>query len=332
MGAVASGRPDARDRLWAVVLAGGEGVRLRPLIHRLYGEDRPKQFAALVGSRSLLRQTLDRVRLAVPAEQTVIVTHQNHQGYLPEALDGASVGRVLMQPEDRGTAAGILLPSHWIHRCDPDAIVAVFPSDHFIREEQLFMDHVVEVADAVREHPEWLVLLGAAPTHPEPDYGWIEPDEVVGCTAAGQPLSRVRRFWEKPSTLSAGVCLQQGWLWNTFVIVARVSVLLAISRQLLPRLHESLSVIAPFWGTETEEWAFRQAYASAPKANFSRSVLELNPPSLVVSRLPTLNWSDLGTPERMVKALKAAQLLPRWFDESDVVQTPAAEGRQRSRV
>src|SRR5438128_12197666 len=95
-------------RLWAVVLAGGEGIRLQPLIRRLYGENRPKQFATLVGGRSLLRQTLDRVRLAVAPEHTVVVTLRNHDSYLAEALDGTQVQRVLVQPEDKGTAAGIL--------------------------------------------------------------------------------------------------------------------------------------------------------------------------------------------------------------------------------
>src|SRR5881409_4081657 len=122
----------ATGQLWAVVLAGGEGVQLRPLIRRLYGEDRPKQFAAVFGSRSLLHQALDRVRLAVAAERTVLVTLKNHDGYLAEALNGTPVRRLLVQPEDKGTAAGVLLPTHWIHWCDPEAIIIVFPSDHFI--------------------------------------------------------------------------------------------------------------------------------------------------------------------------------------------------------
>jgi len=81
---------------------------------------------------------------------------------------------VLIQPTDRGTAAGILFPIHWVARQDPDAIVAVFPSDHFVSEPATFMALVARIAAWVREHPARLVLLGAHPTSPEVEYGWIE--------------------------------------------------------------------------------------------------------------------------------------------------------------
>src|SRR5262249_9097966 len=145
---------DIEGQFWAVVLAGGEGVRLRPLIRRLYGETIPNQFPALGGSRSLLRQALDRVQLAVQSDRTVVVTLKSHDCYLREGLDGAPVRHVLEQPEDKDTAAGVLFPVHWIHRHDPEAIVAVFPSDHFVKEEQPFMEHVADMADVIREHPE----------------------------------------------------------------------------------------------------------------------------------------------------------------------------------
>ncbi len=315
-----------KGQLWAVVLAGGEGVRLRPLIRRLYGEDRPKQFAALVGRRSLLRQTLDRVRLAVAADRTVVVIGRSHGGYLPEALDGAPVRRVLVQPEDKGTAAGVLLPAHWIHWLDPEAIVAVFPSDHFIVEEQAFMDHVADVAEVIREHPGWMGLVGASPTEPDPDYGWIEPGEILGWSPAGQPLHRARQFWEKPSPLAARACLEKGWLWNTFVFVARTSLLLEVGARFLPQLHERLSLIRPFKDTEDERWALQQAYALSQKMSFSRGVLELCPPGLVVSGLPpALTWSDWGTPERVLKSLRGARLLPHWLSESDLLGAPDGE-------
>ena len=135
--------------LWAIVLAGGDGTRLQPLTRRLYGEPRPKQFAALIGTRSLLRQTLDRVALSIPPRQTVVVTRRAHAHYTAREIRGSEGPTVLAQPADRGTAAGVLFPAHWIAWQDPGAVVAVFPSDHFIVEEATFM------AMSPRWRPAW---------------------------------------------------------------------------------------------------------------------------------------------------------------------------------
>ena len=111
-----------RDRdgdLWAVVLAGGEGSRLRALTRYLYGDERPKQYAVLTGSKSLLRQTLERVARLVPPSRIVVVAQASHDRYLGAELAGFPQIHVLAQPSDRGTAAGVLMPAHWIRARDP---------------------------------------------------------------------------------------------------------------------------------------------------------------------------------------------------------------------
>lgn len=306
----------AQGNLWAIVLAGGEGVRLRALTRRLYGEDRPKQYAALVGSQSLLRRTLDRVTLAIPRKRTVVVTVRAHALYIAAEFGRSSAPRVLVQPEDRGTAAGILFPAYWIHWRDPEATVAVFPSDHFILEETAFMGHVMEVATFVSRDPRWLFLLGARPTAPETEYGWIEPGEPLGMIAA-DPIWRVRRFREKPSAEAAHACFADGCLWNTFVFVTKVSTLLHAGQQLLPQLTDRLVRIAPFADTEDESRAVERAYALTPRANFSRAILEPCPPFLAVSRLPALTWCDWGTPERVFQSLRKAGISPPWLAEAE---------------
>src|SRR5258707_963870 len=118
---------------------------------------------------------------------------------------GAPPG-VLLEPQDRGPGPAVLFAGHWIRQWDPEAIVAVFPSDHFILEEEAFSAHTGQVLAHVANNPELMVLLGAPPTRPEPEYGWIRPGEWIGDTGAG-PVFRVGGFVEKPEPERARRCL-----------------------------------------------------------------------------------------------------------------------------
>lgn len=302
----------ARSSLWAIVLAGGQGARLRSLTRHVHGDDRPKQFAVLSGNRSLLRQTLDRVALLIPPERTVVVTMAQHLRHVAAELDVAGGGPwVPTQPEDRGTAAALLLPAHWIQARDDEATVAVFPSDHFVLEERAFMGHVEALAAFVDAQPDCTVLLGAQPTEPETDYGWVEPGERIGW-ARRDPVYQVRCFREKPSPAEARSLFAGGALWNTHVFVARAAALIEAGRECVPALESRLRQAAVFGGTDHERWALRQAYALAPTANFSRSMLEVWPLPLGICTLSAITWCDLGTPARVLKMLADLGVTPAW--------------------
>ncbi len=306
--------------LWAIVLAGGEGVRLRPLTRRVCGDERPKQYVPLLGPESMLDRTIDRAALVVPSARTVIVTQERHSAYMAARLERVPSPRVLVQPENRGTAAGVLFPAHWIHWQNPEATVAVFPSDHFIPDAEAFMAHVRAVAAFVKRRPEWIVVLGARPTEAETEYGWIEPGATLG-RVGGEPISRVRRFWEKPSPEIARTALAVGCLWNTFVVVAKTATLLAEGRRALPQLSDRLSAIAPVAGSDRGAAEITRAYSLMSTANFSRAILEASPGRLAVSRLPRLTWSDWGTPARVLQSLRKAGIQPSWL--GDVTGTAA---------
>jgi mannose-1-phosphate guanylyltransferase len=300
-----------RQNCWAIVLAGGEGMRLRPLVRQILGDNRPKQYVRLLGTRTLLRQTLDRIGLAIPEVRTLVVTVRQHAGYISEEFAAAPRPTILAQPFDRGTAAGVLYPAHWIAWRNPEAIVAVFPSDHFLMGETTFMAHVAEVAAWVEKNPDRLVLLGAQPTSPEVEYGWIEPAERLDDLSTG-PIRAVRQFWEKPAVARARACMTAGHLWNTSIMIGKVAALVQAGCQALPELSDRLARIEPFAGTPEEPDAVRQAYELMPKLNFSRTVLEACPETLAVSRLPRIVWSDLGSPHRVMEALTRMRIRPEW--------------------
>jgi mannose-1-phosphate guanylyltransferase len=297
--------------LWAVVLAGGEGIRLRALTRLICGDDRPKQFAALLGRRTLLEQTLERVAHLVPRERTVIVGHERHATYL-EALGLRCAGvTLLLQPANRGTAAAILLATDWILRRDPEALVGVFPSDHFVSEETVFTDCVRAAASGSSALDGRAVLLGAEPTEADAQYGWIEPGPLIGHDAQG--VHAVLRFSEKPTPEVAENCLAAGWLWNTFVLVGGARAIADACRDAVPELERRVRRAGEFAGGDLERWALRQAYALAPRVDFSRAVLQTVPAALAVIRMPRLYWSDLGTPERVVRTVKALGLEAPWL-------------------
>ncbi len=299
----AAPREHGRRNVWAVVLAGGEGRRLRPLVRRFYGDDRPKQYVKLLGARTLLGQTLDRTELAIPLERTVVVTMSRHAGYLAEEFPGPDRPHLLVQPEDRGTAAAVLYAAHRVGWRDPGATIAIFPSDHFVPAAARFMAHVAEVAAWVDRHPERIVLLGAPPTTPEVQYGWIEPGGPLGEITTG-PVCAVRRFSEKPTQERARAYLAAGHLWNTSVIVGKAAAFVEAGRRGVPVVNDRVERLRPFEGTPDAVAAAHQAYLLMPKANFSRAVLETCPDALAVAKLPRLVWSDLGSPRRVIDTLR----------------------------
>jgi mannose-1-phosphate guanylyltransferase len=289
-----SGVTEQNPGCWAIVLAGGEGRRLRPLVRQIVGAYRPKQYVPLFDQRSLLRQTLDRISVAISHECTVVITVSNHIGYINEEFTSTARPTILAQPFDRGTAAGVLYPAHWISWHDPDAIVALFPSDHLLPDEAAFMSHVTEAIAWIEKHPEYMVLLGAQPTYPEVEYGWIEPAEPLGDLSTGA-VRAVREFREKPSLSQAKTYLQAGHLWNTSILIARVATLVQAGWRTVPALSERLSRIERYLGTPEEAAAVRQAYELMANENFSCSVLEGCSDMLAVSGLPRMLWSDLGS-------------------------------------
>lgn len=297
------------DNVWGIVLAGGGGRRLIPLTRYIAGDHCPKQFCAVSGSRTLLGQTLHRIAPLIAPERTVVVSTRAYAGYVRREFPGP-VPHALLQPFDRGTGPGILWPAHWLSWRDAEAIVAVFPSDHFVLQERAFLAYVAQAIRIVHRRPEAVVLLGMDPEGPEEGYGWIEPGEAVpeapGCV-------RVQGFWEKPTAARARSFFRSGFLWNSLILVARVGALKALGRLHLPEVDARLSRIAAFTGSEHEAWAVHQAYALMPSANFSREVLSRGAASLVVLPVCGILWSDWGTPDRVVGTLRRVGASPPWL-------------------
>ncbi len=287
---------------WGLILAGGDGTRLRSLTRRIAGDDRPKQFCPVLGRETLLDQTRRRVALTLSPDRTLMVVTRPHEPFYAPLLATLPSRNLVIQPENRGTAPAILYGLLRVAKMGPTDSVAVFPSDHYVSDDEAFMAHVRAAFEAVRIHPELVILLGISPAYPETAYGWIEPDQPI--FGNGQPaFFRVRRFWEKPKPVLARTLLAEGCLWNSFVMVARGATLLALIESAAPDLYHTFLGLWPSLNTHDEEAAVEAIYAGLPSTNFSEQVLASRPEDLAVLPVDGVQWSDLGEPGRVLSVL-----------------------------
>jgi mannose-1-phosphate guanylyltransferase len=202
---------------WALILAGGDGARLRTLTRQVAGDLRPKQFCPLLDGETLVDRTRRRVDLLTRFDRQTVVVTRAHEPYFRSLARDLAPGRLIVQPSNRGTGPGLLYPLLRIAELTGDVPVAVFPADHFVDDDAVFVGAVASAVDAVASHPDLVVLLGIEPSSPETEYGWIEPAGPHGPVGSVQ-VFRIRRFWEKPSPSLAVALFSSGCLWNSFVM------------------------------------------------------------------------------------------------------------------
>jgi len=196
-----------------IVLSAGHGTRMRDFVHQLRGHDLPKQYVNFVGRRSMLEHTLDRAEKLIPAERLYVVIAREHLEFseVSRQIGSRPPETVVIQPKNKDTAPGLLLPLIYLHRRYPDAAVAIFPSDHFIVEEDVFIRHVDLAFRVVEQDGSRMVLLGVEPTAPEPEYGYIVPGEKIKEPGLA-PARKVEMFVEKPAVEAAKKIVRIGAL------------------------------------------------------------------------------------------------------------------------
>jgi mannose-1-phosphate guanylyltransferase len=297
---------------YAVILAGGDGSRLKSLTRAIAGDERPKQFCPILNNETLLDVTRKRVGLKIAPENTFFSLTAKHERFYKALLTGVSKRQMTVQPENKGTAPALLYGLLHLAQHAPEATVAFFPSDHYFSDDEEFMSNVETAFQAVERNANSLVLLGIEPESAETSYGWIEPKETLFGNLA-KAVSQVKRFWEKPSPEAANHLMTKGCLWNSFVMVGKVGAFLGLFEKHLPALYKMFAASSITFGTSAEKATLRSLYAWINETNFSSEVLEKAADELYVLRVADVVWSDWGEPQRVLGTLENLGLQPDWM-------------------
>jgi mannose-1-phosphate guanylyltransferase len=295
------------DDRFAIIMAGGDGTRLRPFVRSLRQKPLPKQYVNFIGRRSMLEHTIDRARKIIPLERIFAVVSQGHLD-IPEAREQLAKlpsENIVVQPLNRGTWPGILLPLARIYADCDDPKVVTFPADHFIEDEEVFLAHVAFAMLKVEEQPARMVLLGITPDGPDPELGYIVPR--TPSASANPGFLPIKEFIEKPSPQMAKKLLNKGALWNTLVLVTKAKTLLRYTRAMAPELYRAFVQMKKAVGPSGDPDALDRIYRSMAETNLSHGLLERlprrHPWSLLTLPVNGIVWSDWGSRRRLLAAL-----------------------------
>lgn len=274
------------DHLYSVIMAGGIGSRLWPRSRAA----RPKQFLDLIGSRTMLQETVARIEPLIPLERVLIVVGEEHAETVHAQLPDLPMENILVEPGPRGTAPCIGLAAVALRARDPQTTMAVFPADHLISDEAGFRQAIASAAHLAQDG--YLVTLGISPSHAHTGYGYIQGGTALG-EVGGLPAFEVQRFTEKPDAETASRFLQEGgYYWNGGIFVWQTSTILDEMANLLPPLSAELERLSLVWDSEARAETLSAAWGRVPQTTIDYGVMEK---STRVAVIPIdVGWDDVG--------------------------------------
>lgn len=270
---------------YAVIMAGGIGSRFWPVST----EEFPKQFHDMLGTgQSLLQKTFTRLKKIIPLENIHILTNENYLELTLQHLPEISAKQVVLEPAMRNTAPCILLSALKIRKENPDALMLVAPSDHWIEDEEAFKGDVKACFKAAK-NDDILLTLGIEPTFPNTGYGYIESDK--GDTSE---ICKVRQFREKPDYQTAKRFLAAGnFLWNAGIFIWSAKSIINSFETYLPQMSELFEKGVPALNTSGEKEFVDNNYGEAVNISIDYGILEKA--DNVFVKKASFDWNDLGT-------------------------------------
>ncbi|MBC7817301.1 MAG: mannose-1-phosphate guanylyltransferase [Planctomycetaceae bacterium] len=282
--------------LHAVILAGGSGTRFWPQSRRAL----PKQFLRFGSDRTLLQETVERIRAFIPPERTWVVTGSAHAVESARQLPSIRGTNVLSEPCGRNTAPCIGLAAIQLLATDPEAVMLVMPADHVIRPVAEFQRAVEQAVTLIARESAALVLFGVVPTYPATGFGYIQRGEALVDSSA----FRVATFREKPDVATAAQYLAaQDFFWNCGLFVWRAATILEQLERHMPEIATRLKRLQAVLGTERWAETLAAEFPQMPSLSIDYAVLEKAEHVSVVPA--TFEWDDVGSWQALSRLLPA---------------------------
>ncbi len=288
------------DHYYAVIMAGGGGTRLWPLSRRA----RPKQLLSLFDERSLFQIAVSRLDGVFPYERILVVTVESQAALLRAQVPEIPAENYLIEPLPRGTASVVGLAAIALQARDPQAVMAILTSDHYMGNEYRFR-RLLEAAFEVAQDG-YLVTLGIEPTFPATGYGYIQQGALFG-RFQKQEVYKVLRFKEKPTEEAAREMLESGdHAWNSGMFVWRVDSILDEFKSQMPQLIQTLAEIRRAWDTPQRSETIQRLWPEVKSETIDYGIME-GAPKVAVIPAAGLGWSDVGSWDSLFDVLSGDQ-------------------------
>jgi mannose-1-phosphate guanylyltransferase len=288
------------ENYYAVIMAGGGGTRLWPLSR----QSRPKQMLSLFDERSMFQTAVDRITSIFPPERIFVVTVQDQARELQAQCTDIPAKNYLIEPAARGTASVIGLAAIAIQQINPQAVMAVLGSDHFIKDEPGFRELLAAAGLAAEDG--YLVTLGIEPTFPATGFGYIQKGGLL-CSYQDHSVFQVSRFKEKPSQAEAVEMIADGQhLWNSGMFFWRCDLIMEEYKRQMPELYASLQEISLSWGASQAAPVLERVWSALRNETIDYGVME-GARNVVVLPAAGLGWSDVGSWDSLFDLLEGDQ-------------------------
>jgi len=273
---------------YAIILAGGRGERFWPLSRTHH----PKQLRHITSRKTMLQETIDRVKDLIPLDRTKVVTGENIKKAILKHVDYLDQENLIVEPSAKNTCAAIGLTAVHLRKLDPDATMVVLSSDHIIKPTDKLLT-ILEVGTELAQEGEYLITIGITPSRAESAYGYIELAEPYN-TFDGITVYNIKEFKEKPNRLKAQeYYYDRKHLWNSGMFIWTVSTILKALEKHMPQMYSELENYSKHLGTKNEDAAREELYQRVENISIDFAVLEKAENALVIKA--DLVWDDIGS-------------------------------------